>query len=72
MSNEETNELLREIRDLLLRREQKYDEYLEKSRRVYQKQLQDAQKRHWKNATIFALLIGTVFGLIFIAYKSSQ
>lgn len=67
MSNlEETNELLREIRDLLLRREQKYEEHLEKSRQTYEEMTRQAQSTHWRNAWKFALIIAAIVFLLLL------
>ncbi len=60
MSNEETNELLREIRNLLAEREQKYDEHLEKTRKLYESQLRRA-RRFQLRSILFVLVLFIAF-----------
>ena len=63
MSNEETNQLLHEIRDLLADREQKYDEHLEKTRQLYDSQLRNA-RRFQVRSILFVLMLFIVFWVL--------
>ena len=68
MSDEETKTLLREIRDLLRDREQKYDDYLEKYRNVTQKDL-EAHEKMRKSTTwdvVKAFLLVMILSIVFV------
>jgi hypothetical protein len=64
-------QLLTEIRDLYVRHDQKYDEYLAKSEEVYKKQFDDARKKAMIHRPFQWLSLGiVVYVAVYCALRS--
>ncbi|MBA3480346.1 MAG: hypothetical protein H0T51_00890 [Pirellulales bacterium] len=61
---DETNELLREIRDLLAQRERQYEEHLGKTRALYDSQLQAAEKLRRKMMRNLLIVVGLFLSIL--------
>jgi hypothetical protein len=65
MADDETNLLLREIRDLLAAQESKYSQHLADCQRIYKEQLDAAAAWQRKRAVLGAILmVGVVIALV--------
>jgi len=72
MSDSETNQLLREIRDLLASREAKYDEHLKRIQGMYVEQINTGAKERQKSVRVVFALILLLAGLVAMAVYFSK
>jgi hypothetical protein len=67
MSDNETNQLLREIRDLLASREATYDQHLAKIQKEYDRQVETNAKERQKSVRTITAMILLLTGLVAFA-----
>jgi hypothetical protein len=69
MPDDETNQLLREIRDLLASQDKKYDDHLIKVQETYMQQIEiNRQERKKSVRVVFLALLAVVGGIFLIMY----
>jgi hypothetical protein len=72
MAGDDTNQLLREIRDILASQQNKYEQHLKDVRSMYTEQIQtNAQERKKSVRVIFALILLLV-GLVVVAVNFTK
>ena len=67
MSSDETNQLLREIRDILASQQSKYDDHLKKIQGLYMEQIQTNAQERTKSVRIIFALVLVLVGLVIMA-----
>jgi hypothetical protein len=72
MDNDETNSLLREIRDLLVSQQSKYDDHIKKIQGVYAEQVEINAQERKKSVRIIFVLILLLVGLVILAVNFTK
>lgn len=70
MQADETNQLLREIRDILASQDKKYDDHLKKVQDTYAQQIQIAEQHRKKHVRVILMLLLIFFaGIALVVYS---